>query len=72
MGSRKRAVTGLASQAVSARVTKHFFTILVKHAIMAYISVLCYFNINFIMTGLKPHIQLFMSFGIFVQDILFR
>ena len=27
MGSRKQAVTGLASQAVSARVTKHFVTI---------------------------------------------
>ena len=41
---------------------------------MAYIRVgmKCYFNINFIKTGLKPQIQVFMSFGIFVQDILFR
>ena len=33
MGSRARAVMGLESQAVSARVTMHFVTILVKHVI---------------------------------------
>ena len=35
MGSRERTVMGLVSQAVSARVTKHFFfTFLVKHVII--------------------------------------
>ena len=33
MGSRERAFIGLETQAVSARVTKHFFFILVKHVI---------------------------------------
>ena len=33
MGAREGAVMGLESQAVSARVTKHFVTFLVKHVI---------------------------------------
>ena len=44
MGSRELAVLGLELRAVSARVTKHFVTILVKHVIMK--TIYCYFNLR--------------------------